>query len=361
MAAGRRPFPQNGRGSPGNSDPMTQRPPADKSDYLAMALQVAWHFVQASAHFLQHGMSPHFRHSAAQFAQAFAHRPHSSPDSGASYSIKATHARHVSKQVRQCFSQFGQSQLTRHSRHARRQSLQALMQFSLSTGSSFGSAPTADEETDRADTSSAKHDTTEKTNRNISSPHDVKSAERERLFRHRERITQVLSRYATARSPSDHEDSIPPHTKENARGAVRWRTARVMNGYRCRTREDTANAVHGRMIGHDQRRLCITQPKIVEILRRRPQLLRLQHASAWTARRTPADACAGCPGGVRLRGTTGRRLSGLVFAAACDLRACPWTTLTASPALTAVAGSRGQHGGECKQHHQGESHPTSKA
>jgi hypothetical protein len=105
-----------------------------------MALQVARHFWQASAHFLQQGMSPHFKHSAAQFSHAFAHSPHIAPDSGASYSIKATHARHVSKHVRQCFSQLGQSQVTRHSRQARRHSLQALMQFSLSTGSSVASA-----------------------------------------------------------------------------------------------------------------------------------------------------------------------------------------------------------------------------
>jgi len=105
-----------------------------------MALQVARHFWQASAHFLQQGMSPHFKHSAAQFSHALAHSPHIAPDSGASYSIKATHARHVSKHVRQCFSQLGQSQVTRHSRQARRHSLQDLMQFSLSAGSSVASA-----------------------------------------------------------------------------------------------------------------------------------------------------------------------------------------------------------------------------
>jgi hypothetical protein len=112
----------------------------DYSNYFAIALQVARHFWQASAHFLQQGMSPHFKHSAAQFSHAFAHSPHIAPDSGASYSIKATHARHVSKHVRQCFSQLGQSQVTRHSRQARRHSLQALMQFSLSAGSSVASA-----------------------------------------------------------------------------------------------------------------------------------------------------------------------------------------------------------------------------
>jgi len=119
---------------------MIPRPPVIYSHYLAMALQVARHFWQASAHFLQQGMSPHFKHSAAQFSHAFAHSPHIAPDSGASYSIKATHARHVSKHVRQCFSQLGQSQVTRHSRQARRHSLQALMQFSLSAGSSVASA-----------------------------------------------------------------------------------------------------------------------------------------------------------------------------------------------------------------------------
>ena len=127
--------------------PLLLRPRASvllPTAYLAMALQVARHFWQASAHFLQQGISPHFRHSAAQFSHAFAHSSHIAPDSGASYSIKATHARHVSKQVRQCFSQLGQSQLTRHSRQARRHSLQAWMQFSLSTGSSFVSAATAD-------------------------------------------------------------------------------------------------------------------------------------------------------------------------------------------------------------------------
>jgi len=35
---------QDGRGSPGNSALMTQRPPVDSSTYLAMALQVARHF-----------------------------------------------------------------------------------------------------------------------------------------------------------------------------------------------------------------------------------------------------------------------------------------------------------------------------
>ena len=122
---------------------MTPRPSEDYSCYLAIALQVAMHFWQASAHFLQQGMSPHFKHSAAQFSHAFAHSPHITPDSGASYSIKATHARHVSKHVRQCFSQLGQSQLTRHSRHERIHSLQALTQFSLSTGSSVTSAEDA--------------------------------------------------------------------------------------------------------------------------------------------------------------------------------------------------------------------------
>jgi hypothetical protein len=122
---------------------VTLRPTVDDTNYFAMALQVAMHFWQASAHFLQQGMSPHFKHSAAQFSHAFAHSPHIAPDSGASYSINATHARHVSKHVRQCFSQLGQSQLTRHSRHARRHSLHALTQLSLSTGSSVTSAEDA--------------------------------------------------------------------------------------------------------------------------------------------------------------------------------------------------------------------------
>ncbi len=133
-------FHKTGVGHRARWHPMTPRPPVDDSTYLAMALQVARHFWQASAHFLQQGMSPHFKHSAAQFSHALAHSPHIAPESGASYSINATHARHVSKHVRQCFSQLGQSQLTRHSRHARRHSLQAVMQFSLSTGSSVVSA-----------------------------------------------------------------------------------------------------------------------------------------------------------------------------------------------------------------------------
>jgi hypothetical protein len=35
---------QDGRGSPGSSALMTQRPPVDSPTYLAMALQVAMHF-----------------------------------------------------------------------------------------------------------------------------------------------------------------------------------------------------------------------------------------------------------------------------------------------------------------------------
>ena len=77
--------------------PMTPRPPVVYSHYSAMASQASWHVWQAPAHFLQQGMSPHFKHSAAQFSHAFAHSPHIAPDSGASYSIKATHARHVSR------------------------------------------------------------------------------------------------------------------------------------------------------------------------------------------------------------------------------------------------------------------------
>lgn len=180
----RQPFRRAGVDRRATWHPMTQRPPVDYTNYLAMALQVARHFWQASAHFLQQGMSPHFKHSAAQFSHAFAHSPHIAPDSGASYSIKATHARHVSKHVKQCFSQLGQSQLTMHSRQARRHSPQALMQLSLSTGLSFVSAPAADGETATSVTSSAKHEIMEKINRDISSPHKGKSKERKRFFPH---------------------------------------------------------------------------------------------------------------------------------------------------------------------------------
>ena len=174
-------------------------------------------------------MSPHFRHSAAQFSHAFAHSPHIAPDSGASYSIKATHARHVSKHVRQCFSQLGQSQLTRHSRQARWHSPQALMQSSLSTGSSFVSAPAADGETATSVKSSAKHEIMEKINRDISSPHKGKSKERKRFFPHGGRIAEVPSHHATARSPGGIAgDSSPPYAVEDSYGSTR--NERTQNG-----------------------------------------------------------------------------------------------------------------------------------
>ena len=54
--------------------------------------------------------------------------------------MSTTHARYVSMQVRQVFSQPGQSQPTMHSRQARRHSLQALMHASLATASACGAA-----------------------------------------------------------------------------------------------------------------------------------------------------------------------------------------------------------------------------
>jgi hypothetical protein len=146
---------------------MSRQPRLFDNYFVPIALQVAMHFVQASAHFLQHGMSPHFMHSAAQASHALAQSAHMSDDKGASYSISATHARQVSRHVRQCFSQCGQSQLTRHSRHACKHSPQALMQFALSTGSIFVSAALAEEETAMSPASKTRHDDTDIKNRDI--------------------------------------------------------------------------------------------------------------------------------------------------------------------------------------------------
>ena len=63
----------------------TGNPASSMTSFVAIAVQVARQFVQASAHFLQHGMSPHFMHSAAHAAHALAHRPHISPHDGTSH------------------------------------------------------------------------------------------------------------------------------------------------------------------------------------------------------------------------------------------------------------------------------------
>ena len=91
-----------------DDEPRVAEDPAGGDDaHCLIARHASWHFLQAAAHALQQGSSPHFVHSSAHCSHASSQTSHISSAIGESYSKSATHVRHVSMQVRQVFSQPG--------------------------------------------------------------------------------------------------------------------------------------------------------------------------------------------------------------------------------------------------------------